>query len=303
MEGIWEWGLDVIRAIQTIHGPVLDEVFRAITFMGEEDFFMILMPLMLWCVDFAFGARLAFFFLFSTVVNSVVKNSIGHERPCDRDPEVKLVEYTGLYGFPSGHSQSAVVVWGIIAHYVRKRWAWAVAIALMVLIGFSRVYLGVHFPTDVLGGWVLGAILLVFYILLRPRVEDWLESVGLVVRLALVIPLPVVVALLHPSDDALAAMGVFLGAGVGIVLTGQWVHFDASGPLWKRAVRFVLGVVVLLALRIGLKAVFPDKGEALYEATRFVRYMVVGLWAGLGAPWLFIKLRLAGAKAGEASPT
>ena len=299
MEGIWEWGLEVIRTIQTVHGPVLDDIFRAITFMGEEDFFMVLLPLLLWCVDFTLGVRMAFFFLFSTVVNSVAKGLIDHPRPCELDPEVKLCEYTGQHGLPSGHSQSAVVVWGIIASHVRKWWAWAIAIMLMVLIGFSRIYLGVHFPTDVLGGWTIGVILLALYILLVPRIEAWLKGVGLAGRLALVIVIPLVLALLYPSDDALAAMGVFLGAGAGIVLTLQWVHFDAAGPLWQRAVRLLLGAAILLGLRVGLKAVFPDEEETLYAVMRFVRYVVVGLWAGLGAPWAFVKLRLAGVKAEE----
>jgi hypothetical protein len=184
-------------------------------------------------------------------------------------------------------------VWGAIASYVRKRWVWAVAILLMLLIGFSRIYLGVHFPTDVLGGWALGAILLAGYILLVPRVEAWLKQAGLAVRLALVIVMPLVLVLIYPSNDSLSAMGVFLGAGAGIVLTGQWVPFDASGPLWQRVVRLLLGAVVLLALRFGLKAIFPDEGEALYALMRFVRYVMVGLWATLGAPWLFVRLKLA----------
>ena len=302
MDPMWQWGLDFIRAVQSVHGPVLDAIFKAITFMGEEDFFFIILPLILWCVDFAFGARLAFFFLFSTCINSAAKGLIDHPRPCDLDPEVKLHDYTGRHGLPSGHSQSAVVVWGVIASYIRKRWAWIVAILLMVLIGFSRVYLGVHFPTDVLGGWALGVILLAVYILLVPRIEVWLTKLSLAVRLVLVTAIPLVLALLHPTDDTLAAMGVFLGAGVGIVLTGQWVHFDASGPFWQRALRLLPGAIILLALRVGLKSIFPDEGEALYAILRFVRYMVVGLWAGLGAPWLFVKLRLAKTKAAEESP-
>ena len=293
MEAVWQWGLDFIRAVQSAHGPALETIFKAITFMGEEDFFIVLLPLFLWCVDFAFGARLAFFFLFSTVVNSLAKGLIDHPRPCDLDPQVKLCDYTGRYGLPSGHSQSAVVVWGAIAFYARKRWVWAVAILLMVLIGFSRIYLGVHFPTDVLGGWALGAILLVGYVLLVGRIEAWLKRIGLAVRLALVMVIPLVLVLIYPSDDSLSAMGVLFGAGAGIVLTGQWVHFDASGPLWQRLVRLLLGAAFLLGLRFGLKAVFPDEGEALYALMRFVRYVVVGLWATLGAPWLFVKLKLA----------
>jgi membrane-associated phospholipid phosphatase len=295
MEGMWEWGLELIRAVQSVHGPALDAIFRAITFMGEEDFFLILLPLILWCVDFAFGARLAFFFLFSTFVNSGAKGLFAHPRPFDLDPAVKLHD-AGGYGFPSGHSQSAVVVWGIIASYVRKRWAWALAVLLMVLIGFSRIYLGVHFPTDVLGGWALGAVFLAGYILLVPRIEAWLKGTGLAVRLALVVAIPLALVLLYPSDESLSALGVFMGAGGGIVLAGEWVPFSATGPLWQRAVRLLLGAAVVLGLRFGLKAVFPDEGEALYALMRFVRYALVGLWAGLGAPWLFVKLRLSSRK-------
>ncbi|MBN1979402.1 MAG: phosphatase PAP2 family protein [Anaerolineae bacterium] len=292
MEEIWEWGLELIRAVQSVHGPALGLVFKAITFLGEEDFFIILLPLFLWCVDFAFGARLAFFFLFSTIVNLGVKDLFAHPRPFELDSTVKLHDTTG-YGLPSGHSQSSVVVWGILASYIRKRWAWAAAALLAVLVGFSRIYLGVHFPTDVLAGWALGAVLLIGYIFLVPRIEAWLKKTGLAVRLALAVVIPLVLVLLFPSDDSLSAMGVFLGAGVGIVLTGHWVHFNAGGPLWQRGVRLLLGAAVLLALRFGLKAVFPDEGETFYALLRFVRYALIGLWAGLGAPWVFVKLKLA----------
>jgi membrane-associated phospholipid phosphatase len=291
MEAIWQWGLEFIRAVQSVHGPALDTIFKGITFLGEEDFYLILLPLVLWCVDFAFGARLAFFFLFSACINSGAKGLIAHPRPFDLDPEVKLYEAKG-YGLPSGHSQSAVVMWGIIALYVRRWWFWGIAILLMALIGFSRIYLGVHFPTDVLGGWALGAVLLVCYMLLAPRIEAWLKRAGWIVQLVLAVAAPLALVLFYTSDDSVSAMGVFLGAGVGIALAGRWVPFNAAGPLWQRVVRFLLGAAVLLAIRFGLKAVFPDEGEAFYFLLRFVRYVLLGLWAALGAPWLFVKLRL-----------
>jgi hypothetical protein len=166
-------------------------------------------------------------------------------------------------------------------------------VLLMVLIGFSRIYLWVHFPTVVLGGWTLGAVLLAGYVFLVPRIEAWLKRTGFFMRLALVAVIPLLLVLLFPSDDSLSAMGVFLGAGVGIVLTVQWVPFSAGGPLWQRAARLLVGALVLLALRFGLKAIFPGEGEPLYALMRFVRYALVGLWTGLGAPWLFLKLKLA----------
>ncbi|MBU0704777.1 MAG: phosphatase PAP2 family protein [Chloroflexi bacterium] len=292
MDAIWQWGIDLIHTIQLVHGPALDGVFKTITFLGEEEFFLILLPLVFWCVDFALGARLAFAFLLSTYVNTGIKDIFAHPRPFELDPTVKLHEASG-YGLPSGHSQSSVVVWGTIAAGFRKTWLWVAALLLMVLIGFSRIYLGVHFPTDVLGGWTVGAIFLAAYLALQPRVEAWLKQAGLTVQLALAVAVPLSLLLLRPSDDNTSAMAVLMGMGAGIALLRQVASFSADGPLWQRGARFLVGAVGLLALYLGLKLLFPGEGEAFYAVMRFVRYALVGLWAGLGAPWLFLKLRLA----------
>jgi len=292
MEAIWQWGLDLIRTIQLVHGPALDTILKAITFLGEEMFFLIFLPLIFWCVDFTVGARLAFAFLLSTYVNTGIKGLFAHPRPFELDPAVQLHDAEG-YGLPSGHSQSAVVVWGVIAAGFRKTWLWVAAILLMVLIGFSRVYLGVHFPTDVLGGWAVGAVFLAVYLALEPRVETWLRQASLTVQLALAVAVPLGLLLLHPASDTASSMAVLMGMGAGMALTRRVSPFSAAGPLWQRVVRFLVGAIVLLVLYFGLKLVFPGEGEPLYFAMRVVRYALVGLWAGLGAPWLFRRLRLA----------
>jgi len=249
MDAIWQWGLDLIRTIQLVHGPALDTVFKAITSVGEEEFFLVLLPLIFWCVDFVVGARLAFVFLLSIYANTGLKDLFAHPRPFEDgfDPAVKLHDAEG-YGLPSGHSQSAVVVWGTIAAGFRKTWLWVVAILLMVLIGFSRIYLGVHFPTDVLGGWMVGAIFLAIYLALEPRIEAWLKRASLSVQLALAVAVPLALLLLHSSKDITSSMAVMMGMGVGIALTRRIAPFSAAGPLWQRAVRFLVGAVGLLAL-------------------------------------------------------
>jgi len=294
MEPIWQWGLDVIRTVQLVAGPALDTVFKAITFLGEEEFFLILLPLIFWCVDFAVGVRLAIAFLLSTYVNTGLKDLFAHPRPFEFDPTVQRhTTGVGGYGLPSGHSQSAVVVWGTLAAGFRKAWLWVVAILFIVLIGFSRIYLGVHFPTDVLGGWAVGAVFLAIYLPLEPRVAAWLKRAGLAVQLALAMAVPLVLLLIYHTDDTVKPMAVLAGMGVGIALTRQVAPFSATGPLWQRAMRFLVGAVGLLIFYFGLKLVFPAEGEPFYFAMRAVRYVLVGLWAGLGAPWLFRRLRLA----------
>jgi membrane-associated phospholipid phosphatase len=294
MEPIWQWGLDLIRTIQLVHGPALDAVFKAVTFLGEETFFLILVPMIFWCVDFAVGARMAFVFLLSPYLNAVLKDLFAHPRPFELDPAVQLHDVgVGGYGLPSGHSQNAVVLWGSIAAGFRKTWLWALAIVLMVLIGFSRVYLGVHFPTDVLGGWAVGAVLLAIYVALGPCIEAWLKRIGLAWQLVLAIVVPLALLLAHPTADTATPTAVLMGMGVGVALTMRVAPFATAGPPWQCVLRYLVGAVGLFALYFGLKLVFPAEGEPLYFALRVMRYALVGLWAGLGAPWTFLRLRLA----------
>lgn len=292
METIWEWGLGVIAAIQQFHGPLLDELFRAITFLGEEEFFLLLLPLVFWCVGFRLGAHLGMLLLFSSGLNAGLKELFQHPRPFKLDPTVALATAEG-YGLPSGHAQMAVVLWGTVATWTHKRWLRRVAIALIVLIGFSRVYLGVHFPTDVLAGWALGALSLLVYLRLRHDIEDWLRRRALGTQFLLAFGVPVALFLLYPTEDSCTALAAAAGAGLGLVLASRYVAFNAQGPLWQRVARFLLGMVITLAIYIGLKAILPTEGEALYLPSRFLRYGLLGIWISLGAPWSFQRLGLA----------
>ncbi len=296
MDAIWQWGLVVIAAIQSIRTPALDALFKAITALGSEDFFMILLPLTLWCVDITIGIRLSITFVLATVFNDGLKTIFAHPRPFDLDPSVGLYEAEG-YGLPSGHAQMAVVVWGVLTTEIRKRWVWVAAVALMVLIGFSRIYLGVHFPTDVIAGWTIGGFILVIYMRWRPQIERWLVDLDALYQIALTLVVSLGIVFVLPTAVTTSILGVLAGAGIGFVLMAQLGGYRADGPIWQRAARLMIGGAVLFALRIGLKALFPEVGAPLYLPMRFLRYTILGIWTGVGAPRLFQKLHLAPARA------
>jgi membrane-associated phospholipid phosphatase len=292
MQGILDWGIRVVLWFQQF-SPKLDLPFKVFTFMGEEEFFLLLLPLIFWCVDRRAGMRVTVLFLLSVYVNSVTKILAGQPRPFEYDPRVKkLFEATGQ-GFPSGHTQSAVVVWGYLAAQFRRVWLWVVAVLLIVFIPLSRVYLGAHFPTDLLGGYVIGALLLWLYLRWEPGSEAWLEKKGLAWQLGLATVVPLVLLAVSPALDEsiVTATAVMMGMGAGYALERRWVGFEAAGVWWKRVLRVLLGVAVIFGLRFGLKAAFVGlEPEPLF---RFVRYALIGLWGGLGAPWTFVRMRLA----------
>jgi len=286
-----EWGLGIIATLQRL-SPALDWPFRIFTFMGEEEFFLILLPLIYWCLDRRTGARLTVVFLLCAYTNAVAKTLAALPRPEAYAPgRVNVLWDATGYGFPSGHTQSAVVVWGYLASQVHRRWLWILAGVMMFFIPLSRVYLGVHFPHDVLGGYIIGLVLLLLYLWLEPGAEGWLDRQGLTGRLGIAIGVPLLLMLLFLTEDGVTEGAALMGMGVGFVLERRWVRFDVGGPVWKRVIRFLLGVAVLFGLWMGLRVAFADLEPALLF--RFVRYGLVGLWGGVGAPWVFRRLGLA----------
>ena len=103
MEALLQWGLDLIVVIQQVRGPALDSIFRAITFSGAEEFYLLLLPVLFWCVDFGLGARVGLFLLLSSYLNVYLKDLFHQPRPFDLDPSLQLTPAEG-YGLPSGHA-------------------------------------------------------------------------------------------------------------------------------------------------------------------------------------------------------
>jgi membrane-associated phospholipid phosphatase len=307
--------IDLIAALQTVGG--LTPAMQAFSFLGSEQFFLLLLPFIYLCVDPGFGARLTIALMLSGVANGTLKLAFHLPRPYWVDPRVQVLATEASYGLPSNHAQGAVVAWTLMAMRLKKPWAWIAAIVLVLGISFSRLYLGVHFVSDVAGGWFLGGVVLLIYVWAEPRVCAWLAGLSfwgqvgmaLGVSLGLValglgvgavfssVPDPAAWASFAAEarllDGIVASAGTLFGIGVGLAMAQRWARFDSGGPLWKRAARFAIGIAGVALLYFGLRAVFPRDPEALGMVLRFIRYGVTAWWAIFLAPFILIKLKLA----------
>ena len=292
MEFILNWGIDVVLWFQQF-SPALDIPFKILTFLGDKEFFLLLMPLVYWCIDRQAGARLFVLLLISACLNEGVKLLADQPRPFNYDPRVLKLVHEDSGGFPSGHTQSAVVVWGYLAWRFKKPFLWLLATFLILAIPVSRIYLGAHFPTDLLGGYAIGILVLFLYLRLDPQFETWFDQRGTGFQLGLVVGIPAFLVLFIPpgNDGLLTAVGALMGVAAGMVLERRLVRFCSGGPWLKQAVRYVLGAVVIFMVWFGLRIAFKQIEPA--GIFRVIRYALVGLWGGLGAPWLFVKLKLA----------
>jgi len=293
MEAVLDWGVVPILWLQHHFSPELDLLFKVFTWFGNEGFNLLLLPGVYWCVDRVHGVRLAVLFLFSTYVNTVAKTLAHQPRPFQYDPAVKKIVGAGGGGFPSGHTQGTVVIWGYLIHQFRRPWLWWVGGVMLVFVPLSRIYLGVHFPTDLLGAYVIGAVLLFLWFKLEPSVEAWLvrKGAGYQLGAALVGPLFLILIFTARETYILGSAGTLMGLGVGVVLERKWLGFEAEGTPIHKVIRFAVGAALLTAVHAGLKDAVSLMGTA--PLFRFGRYFIIGLWISFVSPWVFMKLGLA----------
>jgi membrane-associated phospholipid phosphatase len=310
---LYRWGIELIQAIQAIQSPALTAFMKILTALGTEVFYVPVLLLLLWCLDGNKGARLGCILMLSLVANGFFKELFRQPRPFVLEPSVGLVFEPG-YGIPSGHAQLSLcfalslAVWapGFGAALKRGRvLAIRCGAALFVLcIAFTRLYLGVHFPTDILAGWLLGGVILGLWFLLEPGLAPRLASGGLRSRMIAAAIVAIGMNALYPQNRSLG--GLFLGFGAGYALMRKYFPFNAaSGSAPVRLLRYALGLAGGALVYLGLKLALPG-GDSLfsslswwgasspyYELGRFVRYGLLGLWVSALAPRLFLLLRLA----------
>ena len=291
----------------------------AITAIGYEQFFVLLLPAVYWSMDQMVGLRMGMVLLLGTNLNTFFKFLFHNPRPFWISDQVIAYSHESSFGLPSGHAQIAASVWGWLAVEVRKRWFTITAIVLIFLIGVSRLYLGVHFLSDVLLGWLLGGLLVWLFSLLSKPVGRWLakQSLGMqlvwiVVSTAALLGLVLLAStasanwVLRPEwaeragevdpfslKGALTTTGTWFGMLVGYAIqTATRGHFLAAKGEWRRLARLGVGMVGVLALYMGLGAIFPDNGDLLSFALRFLRYTLIGLWVAWLGPLVFEKVGL-----------
>ena len=178
METILQGGINFILAFQAL-GSWLALPMTFFTSLGSQEFFLLVFPALYWSINADLGARAGAILLFTGGLNEMLKLAFHGPRPYWVSAQVKAMASEPTFGVPSGHAQMAVVIWGTLASYIKRPWAWAIAIVLILMIGLSRLYLGVHFPQDVLFGWLLGALTLWAFLRWSDALVAWLMTQSL----------------------------------------------------------------------------------------------------------------------------
>ena len=320
METLIELGLEATKWLQGMY-PQWETFMRLFSEFGRFELYLAVVPLVYWCISKRLGTHFAYLLIVSTVLNYGFKHLFRQPRPSWVDPALTLSE-SESYGFPSGHVQTATVVFFLLSGWIRENWLWIFSFLYIFLMTLSRIYLGVHFIHDVIGGFLVSIAILGGYLAWRQYGErrfmerlfgQRLLAVTLVPLALLVLYLAIILLRGEPDETVAWAsqlelaereamegvigfIGVMLATGIGITLEQSRVCFKVAGEWWKRVLRYVLGMLVTVAIWAGLRPVFDSIAppDLLWLALplRFIRYFMFGIWVTYYAPMAFVMLNL-----------
>ena len=290
-----------LYCIEKIRIPVLNEFMLGITYLGDEIAFLVVALILIWCADKRTGYYVLSVGFLGTIANQFMKLWFRIPRPWVLDENFTILEQAregaSGYSFPSGHTQSSVGTFGAIAYTTKNKIIRWLCVAVVFLVPFSRMYLGVHTPLDVSVAAGMAAVLI---FLLKPLIVDGNQRVfsaflGIMVAASIafliyveVYPFP---ADIDPHNmqsglkNAYTLLGSILGMVVVYIVDEKWLHFPTKAVWWAQIIKIAIGLGIVLAVKSGLKA--PIEGLLGNLIGRAVRYFLIVIVAGVIWPLTF----------------
>ena len=268
-----QFELEMIHWFQDLRNGFLDFLFNFFTVFGEELVLIVILGFIYWSYDKKVGEKMGFTIFISLAFNSLLKLVIHRPRPFVADSTIEplRLDTAGGYSFPSGHTQTAATTFFRLHLNIKKRWLLIVAIVITILVAISRMYLGVHYLTDVLVGAALGITIAWIF----GKYFDRIKKIDLVysVILALVVLSGVIILVVNylsntsagvidaaqfyfDSEAVMKMLGTISGFIMAIKYEHRMVNFENHHRLAHNLIRFALGIAVILAVRYGLKYIF-----------------------------------------------
>lgn len=304
IQKIAEGCMPFLYFLESIRNPFLDWFFATVTHLGEEIYFLLIAIIFFWCVSKREGYYILMTGLVGTVVNQVAKLFFRVPRPWVLDKEFNIVESareeaTG-YSFPSGHTQNVAGTYGAVASAKPGKIRTAICVTVIALVAFSRMYLGVHTPLDVIVSLLIGLVLV---LVLRPlfsteerfkRSMPWIVGASVLLSIGL---LAYVIAIsgdtsLDPHNyqsglkNACTLLGCTAGLVVVHIIDSKFINFGTDGRWYAQVIKLVLGLIGIIAIKSGLSAPLVALFGNEFIA-RAVRYFLIVIFAGIVWPLTF----------------
>ncbi|MFW9929652.1 MAG: phosphatase PAP2 family protein [Candidatus Thorarchaeota archaeon] len=297
------FGKDIIIFLQSF-SPLFDIPFIIISLLGSAYFYITVLALIYWTVSKKTGLRLFYLLFITSYINILIKGIFGIIRPYQAYPnEIKPIVTEPGYSFPSSHAQTAGTFWGYVgSSYKSNSYVIILSIIIISLISISRVYLGVHYPSDVIVGIVIGLIVLVVSLYSLPWIEKYfsLKSDKFIIFSALIISIGfvvmfVLVVVITNHDIKVADPGDFSGAifgGVlGIIIERKYINFPIKEVTnFQKFMRLFFGYLII-SLGLPLKDIFDYVFITGYSIvlSNYILFALLAFATTAFVPWVFMK--------------
>ena len=292
--------MQLLYILEQLRTPAVTKALSALTYFGGVYGFMVLSIIVFWCIDKRCGYFMLSLGFLGTVINQFLKILFRIPRPWVLDPSFEPVESAvadaGGFSFPSGHTQNVFATFGGVFAWTKKTWLKILCAVMIVLVAFSRMYLGVHTPLDVGVSVVIGIVLLlVLYPLFRDLEAHPNRFYGVLAVLAVLLaafllysylwPFPDwmyaeehVVNLVEARHNASILTGALAALTIAYTLDLRRTRFDTKAIWWAQILKVVIGLIVTLALIEGTKAVL-GKSDIVTGLRYFLGVLfAAGVW-------------------------
>lgn len=279
--------MDFLRYLEGIRTDTLTNVFKCFTWFGEELFVLAILCSLYWCYNKRLAYRICFSYFLSGLAIQTLKITFRVPRPWILDknftPVPSAIKTATGYSFPSGHTQSATALFGTLFMNTKKQWKRLLCILIIIGVAFSRMYLGVHTPKDVIVSFLISSVLIYFtHIIFK---DEFLESNKLMISIIMVliscsvmiyalVLLKAGVIELKYAEDCCKAAGAGIGFSIGWYIETRFICFQERNSKYSvQILKIVLGILGAVAIKVGLKYLIGGSIIA-----NIVRYALLVLW-------------------------
>ena len=283
----FEWEVSLIQWIQSWLGTVGVAIATVFTMFGEDLICIAVLGFIYWCWDKELGKEVGLNLLLAVTLCGMIKNIAMRRRPYFDNEGVKCLKAVDSkadiydipaqgYSFPSIHATKAVTLYTSVGLYTKKKILTVVlGVILPLLIGISRVCLGVHYPTDVIAGWLIGALIIFLVPLLKKKIKNrWIFY-------AILVLVTVPGWFYCKSTDYYTGFGFLTGFILATEFEERFVKFETTRNVLRWILRLGIGIGLYFGINTLLKLPFSgdflDSGTTLAYAVRAIRYFVITL--------------------------
>jgi len=293
--------INILKFFQAMRNPILNALFLMLTISTEVPVIIIFSAIMYWCINKKYGQKLLFSLVGNITVNTGIKEFVKAPRPIGAEglESLRVSTATG-YSFPSGHTQTATTFWMSLILIFKKKWIYILGTVMIIGVGISRLYLGVHWPIDVIFGWIFG----ILFTLIFTKIFDIVDK-NKNYKLLLLTLIPFIIFIfIVKSESYIKMLGLLVGFILGYIIEDKYVKFNTIDEykkednsdlkiekkdyIIKSVYRFLLGIFTLLGLFLVLQYILPE-----YVLFKFIKYLVLVVYAVAGVPTLFKITKLA----------